>query len=176
MLAPRAPALQTTGFAEGADDLAVRRREKIIRNVLQRYWRWQRALTLGARGMVLDADNRVLLVRQTYVTGWVLPGGGVEFGETIELALHRELEEEAGVAAIGPPELFGIYSNHHVFPGDHVALFVVRHWQHVRDFQANSEIAEAGFFSRADLPEATTAGTRRRLAEVLDGAPRQSQW
>jgi len=144
--------------------------------MLQRYWRWQRALTLGARGMVLDADNRVLLVRQTYIPGWVLPGGGVEFGETIELALHRELEEEAGVAAIEPLELFGIYSNHLVFPGDHVALFVVRRWQHVREFRANAEIAETGFFARSELPPATTAGTRRRLAEVLDGAARQSNW
>ena len=176
VLAQHAAALQTAYSTNGTGTSAVRAREKILRWVLQRYWRWQRALTLGARGLVLDGDNRVLLVRQTYISGWVFPGGGVEFGETIELALQRELEEEAGVAATGPPELFGVYSNHSVFPGDHVALFVLRQWEQVREVRPNAEIAEVGFFARDDLPEATTAGTRRRLAEVLDGVPRHSHW
>ncbi len=151
-------------------------REKVVRKVLQRYWRWQRALTLGARGLVIDADGRLLLVRQTYVRGWVLPGGGVEYGESVETALLRELEEEAGVAATDRPELFGIYANHAVFPGDHVALFVVRNWRQVREMRPNAEIAETGFFPRRALPEGTTAGTLRRIAEVLDGVPRQASW
>lgn len=151
-------------------------REKVVRKVLQRYWRWQRALTLGARAFVTDDQGGLLLVRQTYVRGWVFPGGGVEFGECVEEALERELEEEAGIAATAPPELFGIYSNHAVFPGDHVALFVVRDWRRVRDVQPNSEIAEVGFFARTALPEGTTSGTLRRVAEVLDGAPRQQHW
>jgi ADP-ribose pyrophosphatase YjhB (NUDIX family) len=151
-------------------------RRTIIRRVLQRYWRWQRALTLGARGMVIDSDGRVLLVRHTYVPGWMLPGGGVEFGETIVESMLRELDEEAGVAPSSPPELFGFYSNHVSFPGDHVALFVIRDWRRLRDVKPNAEIAEAGFFSPSALPEGTTAGTQRRLAEVLGGAARQPIW
>ena len=151
-------------------------RQRVIQKTLQRYWRWQRGLTLGARGVVIDGDGRLLLVRQTYTKGWLFPGGGVELGETIEHALFRELDEEAGVAPTTPPELFGIYSNHAVFPGDHVALFVVRHWQRLREMKPNAEIAEAGFFAPDALPETTTAGTRRRIAEILNGAPRQADW
>lgn len=150
--------------------------ERLIRKAMQQFWRWQRALTLGARGIVLDEQGRVLLVRQTYSTGWLFPGGGVEFAEPIETALARELEEEAGVALTGPPELHGIYSNHAIFPGDHVAVFVIRQWRRTRTVTPNHEIAEIGFFPLDALPETTTPGTRRRLQELLGKSCRQQMW
>lgn len=150
--------------------------ERTIRKAMQVVWRWQRGLTLGARGIVLDGDGRVLLVRQTYTTGWLLPGGGVEFSETIETALTRELEEEAGITLSGPPELLGIYANHAVFPGDHVAIYIVRRWQQTRAVTPNREIAETGFFSLDALPESITPGTRRRLDEMRGRAVKQAVW
>lgn len=148
----------------------------IVRKSLQRFWRWQRALTLGARGAVLDADNRVLLVRHTYVPGWTFPGGGVEFGETLETALRRELEEEGGIVPEAPPVLFGVFDNGAAFPGDHVALFVVRDWRQVRTPEPNREIAETGFFPIDVLPEQTTAATRRRIDEIMGRTERSPLW
>lgn len=150
--------------------------ERTIRKAMQFVWRWQRCLTLGARGIVLDGEGRVLLVRQTYTSGWLLPGGGVEFSETIEAALARELEEEAGITMSGPPKLLGIYANHAVFPGDHVAIYVVRVWHQTRNVAPNAEIAETGFFALDALPENVTPGTRRRLDELLGRAERQAVW
>src|SRR5919112_1271040 len=74
-----------------------------IRRLLHLYWRFSRGLTLGVRAAVIDAENRVFLVRHTYVSGWHLPGGGVEAGETAVDALTRELREEACIEIAGEP-------------------------------------------------------------------------
>ena len=151
------------------------RRTLVVRG-LQRYLRLSRGLTLGAQGAVIDADNRVLLVRHGYRPGWHFPGGGVEKNETVELALRRELSEEAGVEIDGTPELFGIYANFKFFPCDHVVLYVVRNWQRPVVPKPNAEIAESGFFAADALPEGTTKATRARVLEVLQGGQREPNW
>lgn len=50
-------------------------------------------------GLCWDGD-RVLLVNHRAVSGpnlWLPPGGGLEFGETLETALKREFLEETGL-------------------------------------------------------------------------------
>jgi RimJ/RimL family protein N-acetyltransferase/8-oxo-dGTP pyrophosphatase MutT (NUDIX family) len=48
--------------------------------------------------LVRDPDDRVLLCRLTYKQDWDLPGGVVEVGESPQLAVAREVEEELGLA------------------------------------------------------------------------------
>jgi ADP-ribose pyrophosphatase YjhB (NUDIX family) len=139
-------------------------------------WRMRRGLTLGAQAAVIDGESRVLLVRHSYRPGWFFPGGGVEWGETIETALARELEEEVGVTLTAPAQLHGVFSNFGNFPGDHIAVFVVRHWERRDDYRKRGEIAEAGMFAVAELPERVDAGTRARLAEIFDGAELRPLW
>ena len=62
-------------------------------------------MTLGVRGLVIDKDQRILLITRTYVPGWQLPGGGVEPGETMAEALARELVEEGNIEILEPPVL-----------------------------------------------------------------------
>jgi 8-oxo-dGTP pyrophosphatase MutT (NUDIX family) len=143
--------------------------DKVLLTVLQRFWRLQRSVTLGAQGIVIDAEGRVLLIRHTYRSGWHFPGGGVEPGESAGTALERELEEEAGVRLNAAPKLLGLYTNFSAFPGDHVAVYVVQDWRQPVVPAPNREIAEQGFFSPDALPQTTAAGTRRRIEEVFRG-------
>jgi 8-oxo-dGTP pyrophosphatase MutT (NUDIX family) len=150
--------------------------EPVLRRFFHLYWRVARGMTLGVRGVVLDGDNRVFLVKHSYVAGWHLPGGGVEVGETFRAALQRELMEEGRIEVAGEPELHGIFINSHVSPRDHVAVYVVKAFRQDRLPDPNREIVACGFFAADALPPETTEGTRLRIAEVLDGAPPTLTW
>lgn len=51
----------------------------------------------GAIGIVLSQDRKVLLAKRCDLPIWVLPGGGIEEGESPQEALIREVKEETGI-------------------------------------------------------------------------------
>jgi 8-oxo-dGTP pyrophosphatase MutT (NUDIX family) len=156
---------------------ALRRRfEPLLRQIFHLYWRFARGMTLGVRALVLDGDNRVFLVKHSYVEGWHLPGGGVEVGETVRDALRRELMEEGRIEIVGEPALHGLFHNSHVSRRDHVAVYLVRQFRQDRLPEPNREIIASGFFAPDALPVETTAGTRLRISEVLEGEPPIATW
>ena len=153
-----------------------RRFEPLIRRFFHLYFLLVRSMTLGVRAVVLDSENRVFLVKHSYVSGWYLPGGGVDLGETMYEAMRRELKEEGNIDLTGEAVLHGIFFNGHVSRRDHVTVYVVRHFKQDRLPEPNHEIIECGFFEASALPEGTTPGTRLRIAEVLDGTPLIATW
>ncbi len=153
-----------------------RRLEPAIRRVLHFYWRFARGLTLGVRGLVIDAEGRVFLVKHSYVGGWHLPGGGVEVGETLAAALARELFEEGNIELTAPPRLFAVYFNRRASRRDHVALYLVRSFRQSAPPRPNNEIVAHGFFEPHALPQDATRATRERIAEALAGKTVAEFW
>lgn len=147
-----------------------------LRNLLHLYFRLSRGMTLGVRAAVLREEREVFLVRHTYTPGWHLPGGGVEPGESLLQALEKELHEEARIGLTGTPLLHGMFFNRAISRRDHVAVFVVRDFVVEGEKLPDREIAEARFFALDGLPEGTTAGTRRRLEEIISSAPVPMDW
>jgi 8-oxo-dGTP pyrophosphatase MutT (NUDIX family) len=133
-----------------------------------------RPILVGVRVMMIQNDQ-ALLVSQTYLPGWYMPGGGVKRGETLEQAARREAREEVG-ADLGKIKLIGMYTIFEGFKTDHNVLFLCR------DFtihgKPDGEIAQARFFDLNDLPDGLMPGHRRRLEEFRAGieSPQFGTW
>ncbi len=124
-----------------------------------------RPVRLGVRVMMIK-ENQVLLVRQSYMPGWFMPGGGLKRGETLEDAARREAREEVG-ASLGAIKLIGTYTNFKEWKTDHNIVFLAD------DFHINGkhdhEVSEIRYFPLDDLPTGLWPGHRRRLEEFRAG-------
>jgi 8-oxo-dGTP pyrophosphatase MutT (NUDIX family) len=150
--------------------------EPLIRRGMHLYWRFARGMTFGVRALVLDAEGRVFLVKHSYVSGWHLPGGGVEVGETALDAMRRELHEEGNITFDGQPLLHGIFFNRRISRRDHVVVYIVRDFHQPAKPAPNREIVDCGFFDVKALPADATKGTRARIEEVVGGRPVSLDW
>jgi 8-oxo-dGTP diphosphatase len=109
-------------------------------------------------GAVIVENNRALLIRrgQPPLLGeWSLPGGVLECGETLRDAAIREAREETGlVVEVG--EMLGVYER--VIRSEdarvryHYVLIDFLCRAAAGELKAGSDAAEAGWFSREELP------------------------
>ncbi|MEM6276947.1 MAG: NUDIX domain-containing protein [Pseudomonadota bacterium] len=125
---------------------------------------------------LMNAEGEVLLIKTSYAPGFVLPGGGVEPGETCIEAALREGREEGGVQETGTPKLFHVYLNREFENRNHVVMYVSRGTAKPDERSAKLEVVAAGFFAPNSLPEDVTDATRRRIREVTEGLAPASYW
>ena len=99
--------------------------------------------------IIFDDRNRILLVKLTYQRyhPWGLPGGGLEYSETAESAVVREVREETGLVV----EVEKLFLNK-TFPPDKFAMYYLCR---ITDgvFQPSDEVCEYGYFSLSNLPD-----------------------
>lgn len=137
--------------------------------VARLWWMLRAPVRIGVRGIVLDQEGRVLLVRHSYGSeGWGFPGGGPGRRERLADTIVREVREETGVRC-QVENLLGIYDSFHEGKSDHVALFICRAPGGSQPRPTSPEIVASAFFPFDNLPPQASQGTRRRLAELQAG-------
>lgn len=126
---------------------------------------------VGINAVARTEDGRILLIRRGDTGEWALPGGTVEWGETLRGTLPRELWEEAGVERCEAGELLGVYSDPDRDPRFHAVTVVVaaRIWEPLQRPANPVEILEARLFDPTELPENLSHGNRAMLDNALKG-------
>ena len=113
------------------------------------YWRLRHPVTHGAL-VAMWNHGEVLLVRNSYVPYYCLPGGYVRRGESGRDAAIRELSEEVGVSAKGQ-ELKLELEERHEWEGkdDHVVIFALDVPARPEVHVDHREVVDAAWFSPA---------------------------
>ncbi len=128
---------------------------------------------IGIVAAAQTPDGRWLLVRRGDTGKWALPGGTLEWGETLRAAVGRELEEETGGKLLSLGGLLGVYSAPERDPRFHAVTIVVEATVAAPDAPVMNalEITEVGLFEPSELPEDITQG----MADVIANARSKTQ-
>jgi 8-oxo-dGTP diphosphatase len=102
--------------------------------------------------IIVMPDRRIVLVkRKNPPYGWALPGGFVDYGETLEDAARREALEETGLV-VTLVRQFHTYSDPARDPRSHTISTVFLATASGR-IEAGDDAAQAAAFERTGLPE-----------------------
>jgi mutator protein MutT len=129
-------------------------------------------------GAVVVHEGRVVLIRrgkEPMYGRWIVPGGTVELGETLEEACVRELREETGLD-VRPLELLTVFDRIDRHGDDvryhYVIVDYLCSWQG-GELQAGSDALEAAWASRDELKDYDLPP--KALEVILDGLGRAGQ-
>ena len=116
-------------------------------------------------------DGRIVLVRKVDSDRWVLPGGLMDWGETVEEAGLRELVEETGLEVVSTGRLVGIYSAPERDPRSHsITVVFAAAVAGAPGIGDPLEISEIQAFAPAELPYGHMAlGTDAMLRDYFEG-------
>ena len=102
-----------------------------------------------AAAVIFDDENRLMLVKSTYQRfhPWGLPGGSLEYGESPEKAVVREVWEETSLK-VDIEEMYFVKS----WIPDRIGIYYLCR---IADgnFQPSDEVSEYGYFSSNKLPD-----------------------
>lgn len=126
---------------------------------------------VGVCAFARARDGRVLLVRRGDTGEWALPGGTLEWGETLQSCIRRELLEEAGVEVTELGSVLGLYSHPDRDFRFH-AVTVVVSAQVSTPFQRPKnplEISDVGLFEPEALPDVLS----HQMSDMIQNALKQ---
>ena len=134
-----------------------------------------KAILPAVAAAIFNDRGEILLQKRRDVNKWCIISGHVEFGETIEAAILREIEEETNIKA-NLVRFIGIYSS----PDSQTYHYKNRTVQYITSyFEArltgtlnpdfsNSETHELKFFDPANIPDDLALINSHWLADALN--------
>lgn len=102
--------------------------------------------------IICEYESVVLIKRKNrpYKDSWALPGGFVEYGETVESAAIREVKEETGLE-VGLNGIVGVYSDPKRDPRGHVVSICFIAKKAGGNLRAATDASDVGCFSKEEI-------------------------
>lgn len=130
--------------------------------------------SLGVNVAIIE-NGKILLTQREDFEYWVLPGGGVEAGESLAQAARREANEETGLE-VALLRLVGFYYRPALPPwGGHIALFSACPVGGGLQPQP-TEVVDEGFFDPDKLPVDHMPWIPHRIQDALAGVGGSVVW
>lgn len=125
----------------------------------------------GASVVPILPNGEIVLIRRQDNGKWALPGGMVDWGETIPTTIRRELAEETGLELIKIRRLVGVYSEPDRDPRLHsICVLVEADVKGTLQPQDTLEISEVRAFAVDALPmEDLSYDYQRQIQDYLAG-------
>ena len=104
---------------------------------------------------IFDDDFNFILIKRKnnpYKDHWALPGGFVEYGESVETAAIREAKEETSID-VELESLVNVYSEPDRDPRGHTITIAYTAKGNIDEMKADSDAKEIGIFSAEKLDE-----------------------
>ena len=119
--------------------------------------------SVSVAGVVIDEENRALLIQRRDNSHWEPPGGVLELSESIEDGVRREVFEETGLA-VDPIALTGVYKN--IKRGIVALVFKCRIVE--GSLRENAEVRTFHWATRDDVLAMTSEAFAVRILDALD--------
>lgn len=121
------------------------------------------------RGLVLDADNKILLVKESTDSRWSLPGGWADVGYSPKETILKEIKEETGLDAEVKQLLAVFDKNKHDHPPEpHYVFKMVFYCTALSTtLQKGFDVLDIGYFDINDLPELSTNRILKTQLELV---------
>jgi 8-oxo-dGTP diphosphatase len=130
---------------------------------------------VGIGALARTPDGRYVLIRRADTGQWALPGGTLEWGETLRSAIERELHEEVGTRLVSLGDVIGVYSKPERDPRFHAVTILVDATVAPPTHPPDNplEILEVRMFAENELPTELS----HSMTEMLNNArSRRAFW